>query len=91
MVWCGVVWCGVVWCVVEFDVLIYGTGFETNTFVAPMKIMGARGQTLSEVWSQRGPSAYLGMTVPGFPNMFMCYGPNTNLGHNSIIFMIEVH
>ncbi len=70
--------------------LIYGTGFETNSFVAPMKITGANGQTLSDVWSQRGPSAYLGMTVPGFPNMFMCYGPNTNLGHNSIIFMIEV-
>jgi len=72
----------------QFDVLIYGTGFETNTFVSPMEVTGVQGKKLSEVWGN-SPYAYLGLTVPGFPNMFMCYGPNTNLGHNSIIFMIE--
>ena len=53
-----------------------------------MTITGRGGRTLSEAWSG-GARAYLGISVPGFPNFFMMYGPNTNLGHNSIIFMIE--
>ena len=70
------------------DVAILATGFETNTFLAPMEIEGAGGGTLADAWSD-GARAYMGLTHPGFPNFFMMYGPNTNLGHNSIIFMIE--
>ncbi|MCR9277683.1 MAG: NAD(P)/FAD-dependent oxidoreductase [Pseudomonadaceae bacterium] len=72
----------------DVDVVIYGTGFAASGFLAPMEIKGRDGLDLNEVWRD-GAQAYLGMTVPGFPNFFMTYGPNTNLGHNSIIFMIE--
>jgi cation diffusion facilitator CzcD-associated flavoprotein CzcO len=70
------------------DVLIHATGFETTTFLAPLVIEGRRGQKLDHLWRD-GAEGYLGICVPGFPNFFMLYGPNTNLGHNSIIFMIE--
>jgi cation diffusion facilitator CzcD-associated flavoprotein CzcO len=70
------------------DVIIYGTGFQATEFLAPMVIRGRGGRSLSERWSQ-GAEAYLGITVDGFPNLFLCYGPNTNLGGNSIIYMIE--
>jgi len=70
------------------DVLIFGTGFETTTFMSPIRIYGAAGQSLDQVWTQ-GAEAHLGILQTGFPNFFMLYGPNTNLGHNSIIFMIE--
>ena len=70
------------------DVLIYGTGFAATEFLAPMRITGRNGQDLNQTWRD-GASAYLGMTVPGFPNFFMLYGPNTNLGHNSIVYMLE--
>jgi len=70
------------------DAIIYGTGFETTSFLAPMRVVGRGGHRLEEVWKE-GAEAYLGVAVSGFPNFFMLYGPNTNLGHNSIIFMIE--
>lgn len=70
------------------DVLIHATGFLTNPFLAPMRIEGLGGRTLEEDW-RHGARAYLGLTVAGYPNFFMLYGPNTNLGHNSIIFMLE--
>ena len=70
------------------DALILATGFETTAFLAPMKIDGRDGTSLDEVWKS-GAEAYLGISVAGFPNFFLMYGPNTNLGHNSIIFMIE--
>jgi len=70
------------------DVLILATGFETTAFLAPMRIEGAGGQSLDETWKQ-GAEAYRGISVAGFPNLFLMYGPNTNLGHNSIIFMLE--
>jgi cation diffusion facilitator CzcD-associated flavoprotein CzcO len=70
------------------DAIIYGTGFAATEFLAPMTITGREGRELNDVWRQ-GAQAYLGMTVPGFPNFFMLYGPNTNLGHNSIIYMLE--
>ena len=73
---------------VPADVIIFATGFQTTTFLAPMRIEGADGRVLEDVW-QRGAEAYLGLAVAGFPNFFMLYGPNTNLGHNSIIFMLE--
>lgn len=70
------------------DVIVYGTGFAATRFLSPMKITGRGGQSLNDVWRD-GAAAYLGITVPGFPNFFMLYGPNTNLGHNSIVYMIE--
>lgn len=70
------------------DVLVYGTGFEATKFLAPMQIKGRQGLDLNEAW-RNGAQAYLGLTMPGFPNLFMLYGPNTNLGHNSIVYMIE--
>ena len=72
----------------QADVIIYGTGFQATDFLAPMTITGRRGQDLNQAWRD-GAEAYLGITVHGFPNLFMLYGPNTNLGHNSIIYMIE--
>jgi cation diffusion facilitator CzcD-associated flavoprotein CzcO len=70
------------------DTLIYGTGFEATGFLAPMTITGRGGQTLNQRW-QDGAEAYMGMTVSGFPNLFILYGPNTNLGAGSIIYMLE--
>ncbi|HEX4434792.1 MAG TPA: NAD(P)/FAD-dependent oxidoreductase [Acidimicrobiales bacterium] len=71
------------------DVLIYGTGFSASDFVAPMRVFGAGGVELSEEWGGDA-QAYLGLTVPGFPNFFLLYGPNTNLVINgSILIMVE--
>ena len=68
--------------------IIFATGFETSRFLVPMKIQGRNGVDLHETWQPR-PKTYLGLMSPGFPNFFTLYGPNTNLGHNSIIFMVE--
>ncbi|NWG55092.1 MAG: NAD(P)/FAD-dependent oxidoreductase, partial [Hydrogenophilaceae bacterium] len=70
------------------DVLIYATGFNTSGFDWSFAVRGREGRLLKDAWKD-GPEAYLGLTVKGFPNFFMTYGPNTNLGHNSILFMIE--
>ena len=70
------------------DVIVYGTGFEANSFLGSVGVSGRGGRTLREAWRD-GPEAYFGMTVAGFPNFFMLYGPNTNLGHNSILTMLE--
>ena len=70
------------------NTLIYATGFETTSFLAPLEIEGLGGRKLQDVWRD-GAEAYLGVAAAGFPNLFMLYGPNTNLGHNSILFMIE--
>jgi cation diffusion facilitator CzcD-associated flavoprotein CzcO len=72
----------------DVDAIVLATGFATTEFLSPVTIAGRRGRTLTEAWAD-GASAYLGMTVPGFPNFFIMYGPNTNLGHNSILFMLE--
>ena len=72
----------------KIDCIIFGTGFAATDFLAPIKITGRRGQDLNQCWHD-GAQAYLGMTVAGFPNFFMLYGPNTNLAHNSIVYMIE--
>jgi hypothetical protein len=72
----------------QMDVLIFGTGFRTNPFLAPMTIEGVSGRSLEVDWAH-GARAYFGLTMTGYPNFFMLYGPNTNLGHNSIIFMLE--
>lgn len=70
------------------DAIIYGTGFAATEFLAPMRITGRAGLNLNDAW-QGGAQAYLGLSVPSFPNFFMLYGPNTNLGHNSIVYMLE--
>ncbi|MEQ9478842.1 MAG: NAD(P)/FAD-dependent oxidoreductase [Algiphilus sp.] len=72
----------------DCDVLIWGTGFKATEFLAPIRFIGRGGVDLHEQWA-RGAEAYLGITVPDFPNLFLMYGPNTNLGGNSIIVMIE--
>ena len=73
---------------IEVDAIVLGTGFAASEFLAPMEIRGRGGRSLNEAWAN-GAEAWLGITVPGFPNFFMLYGPNTNLGHNSIVFMLE--
>jgi cation diffusion facilitator CzcD-associated flavoprotein CzcO len=70
------------------DVIVLATGFATHGFVAPMEVVGEEGRTLAEEWSEV-PRAYLGLSVPGFPNMFLLYGPNTNGGTGSVIYTIE--
>lgn len=72
----------------ELDVIIFSTGFKTQPFLMGLDIVGKNGISIKEYWKD-GPTNYLGMTVSNFPNLFMMYGPNTNLGHNSIILMIE--
>lgn len=70
------------------DVLIYGTGFQATDMLGPVRILGQQGQSLADRW-QAGAEAYLGLVVTGFPNLFLLTGPNTGLGHNSMVFMIE--
>ncbi len=72
----------------ELDVLVYATGFETTGWHWSVDVTGKGGFRLADEW-KHGPEAYLGITVAKFPNLFMIYGPNTNLGHNTITFMIE--
>lgn len=72
----------------DVAVLVYGTGFRATEFLAPIEIVGRGGVRLSDKWRE-GATAYLGMAVPEFPNMFLLYGPSTNLGHNSVVYMIE--
>lgn len=69
------------------DLAILATGFKASELILPLQVQGKNG-TLSEEWKKRA-GAYLGMLCPGFPNFFMLYGPNTNLGHNSIVYMLE--
>jgi cation diffusion facilitator CzcD-associated flavoprotein CzcO len=73
----------------EVDAIIYGTGFKVHDPLRPMSIVGREGVNLADLWDERGLEAYLGTTVAGFPNMFILVGPNTGLGHNSIVYMIE--
>ncbi len=70
------------------DTLVFATGFDATNFLGDVTVSGTDGVKLRDVWRD-GAEAYLGMAVPGFPNFFMLYGPNTNLGHNSILFMVE--
>ena len=70
------------------DAIVYGTGFTATQFLAPMEIVGRAGASLRERWKS-GAEAYLGVNVSDFPNFFILYGPNTNLGIGTIIFMLE--
>ena len=70
------------------DILVYGTGFAATDFLTPMRVTGRGGERLDHVWRD-GAHAYLGMAVPGFPNMFLVYGPNTNTGNTSVVYFHE--
>ncbi|WP_428482428.1 flavin-containing monooxygenase [Pyruvatibacter mobilis] len=70
------------------DVIVYATGFDTTHFLGPVDVKGLGGRDLRTEW-QDGATAHLGIGVAGYPNFYLLYGPNTNLGHNSIIYMIE--
>ncbi len=72
----------------EIDALICGTGFHVTDSRLPFCVYGRGGQSLGESW-QEGPQAYLGTTVTGFPNLFVLAGPNTGIGHTSLVFIIE--
>lgn len=73
---------------VDVDAVVLATGFETSRYLSGIDVMGARGQSLHQRWGQ-DPTAYLGVAVSGFPNFFMLYGPNTNQGGNSIVYILE--
>lgn len=70
------------------SVLIHATGFRATEFLSPIEIVGRNGTRLHDRWKD-GADAYLGIAVPEFPNLFLLYGPSTNLGHNSVVYMIE--
>jgi 4-hydroxyacetophenone monooxygenase len=73
----------------DVDVIVYGTGFHASKFLTPMKVIGRDGADLHEWWGDEA-RAYLGVTVPRFPNLYMLYGPNTNIVINgSIIYFSE--
>jgi cation diffusion facilitator CzcD-associated flavoprotein CzcO len=72
----------------EVDTIIFGTGFKVTEMPVSSLLRGRDGRTLSETWAG-SPHAYRGATIPGFPNLFMLLGPNTGLGHSSMIYMIE--
>ncbi|TMR91737.1 flavin-containing monooxygenase [Nonomuraea basaltis] len=72
----------------ETDVIVYGTGFKVVDALADRRILGRGGLTIQDAWKD-GVEAYYGITTAGFPNLFFLLGPNTGLGHNSVVFMIE--
>ena len=71
------------------DVIIYSTGFVAAEIFCDLHITGRSGRVLFDEWAVTGPESYLGMTTSGFPNLIFLVGPNTGLGHNSIVHMIE--
>ena len=75
--------------VVEADVILLGTGFSVTDPPIAHRVRGTDGRTLAETWSAQGMAAYQGMTVPGYPNLFVLTGPNTGLGHTSLVYVIE--
>jgi cation diffusion facilitator CzcD-associated flavoprotein CzcO len=74
--------------VIDVDAIVLATGFETSRYLSGIEIIGLDGQDLHERWGD-DPTAYLGVAVSGFPNFFMLYGPNTNQGGNSIVYVLE--
>jgi cation diffusion facilitator CzcD-associated flavoprotein CzcO len=73
----------------EVDAIVYGTGFKVVDAMADWRVVGRGGVKIQEAWAD-GIEAHHGTTLPGFPNFFMMLGPNTGLGHNSVVFMIEI-
>ena len=72
----------------DVDIVVLATGFETSDYLSGIDVLGTEGRRLHEHWGDT-PSAYLGAAVSGFPNFFMLYGPNTNQGGNSIVYILE--
>jgi cation diffusion facilitator CzcD-associated flavoprotein CzcO len=72
----------------EVDAIVYGTGFQVTDMPVGRLVRGRDGQTLDDAW-RGSPRAHLGTAVPGFPNLFVLLGPNTGLGHSSMVYMIE--
>ena len=72
----------------DVDAIVFGTGFRVSDYLSPIQIIGRGGAELNDTW-KKSMRNYLGIAVSGFPNLFLLLGPNTGLGHNSIIFMIE--
>lgn len=70
------------------DTIIVATGFRSHDFVLPMRITGLAGLELQQIW-RAGAHAHLGLSVTGFPNFFLMYGPNTNVGSGSVVHMLE--
>ncbi|SFW56067.1 flavin-containing monooxygenase [Amycolatopsis australiensis] len=73
----------------EVDAIIYGTGFKVTDALEYLDITGVDGRNLAKEWATEGMRTHKGITVSGFPNLFFLLGPNTALGHNSVVFMIE--
>ncbi|MGD0968890.1 MAG: NAD(P)/FAD-dependent oxidoreductase [Candidatus Aquilonibacter sp.] len=72
----------------EVDAIVLATGFRAQEFISPVQIYGRAGKSLENAWAD-GPRSYLGISASGFPNLFFLVGPNTGLGHNSMVIMIE--
>jgi 4-hydroxyacetophenone monooxygenase len=74
----------------EADIVVLATGFKVSLMTARLNVTGREGRKLTDVWADDNPSAHLGITVPGFPNLFTMQGPNSGLGHGgSAIFQAE--
>lgn len=73
----------------EVDVVIWGTGFHVTDSFSQLHVTGREARDLAKTFERDGAEAYLGVSVAGFPNLVMLLGPNTGLGHNSVVFMIE--
>jgi cation diffusion facilitator CzcD-associated flavoprotein CzcO len=71
------------------DAIVWGTGFRVTDALSPLRILGRGGVELNALWQRAGMEAYLGTTIAGFPNLYFLTGPNTGLGHSSMVFMIE--
>ncbi len=75
----------------ELDVILYATGFKANEYLWPMEVRGRGGERIEKIWDKDGPRAYLGAMVPQFPNLFMCYGPNSNnFGGFTVVDLLEI-
>jgi cation diffusion facilitator CzcD-associated flavoprotein CzcO len=72
----------------EVDAIVFSTGFQVTEMPIANLVRDSEGRTLRQAWDD-SPQAYLGCTIPGFPNLFMMIGPNTGLGHTSVVYMIE--
>jgi cation diffusion facilitator CzcD-associated flavoprotein CzcO len=73
----------------DADTIVFGTGFDVGANLTRLRLVGRGGLSLSDVWGRTGVGAHLGIAVTGFPNLFLMLGPNTGLGHTSVVFMIE--
>ncbi len=73
---------------IDLDLIVYSTGYDATGGVVSYPVVGKGGQTVQQAWAEY-PRAYLGTSLPGFPNLFVVTGPNTGIGHASAIFVIE--